>query len=120
MDETKKIVDAITEGIQEKKGHKIVIADLTEIEDSVFDYFVICEAESATQVQAIADSVEDTVREKTKVKPAAVAGFDYAEWVAMDYGQVIVHVFQPQSRRFYDLEHLWADATLTEIPDEEI
>lgn len=118
MNETKQLVDTIKESIQEKKGKRIVIADLTGIAEAMFDYFVICEGESPTQVSAIVRSVDEGVKKAEHIDPASVAGLQNAQWVAMDYADVVVHVFQPDARRFYNLEHLWADAQLTEIPDE--
>ncbi|MBO4593813.1 MAG: ribosome silencing factor [Bacteroidaceae bacterium] len=115
---TKKLLTAITEGIQEKKGHRIVIADFSNIKDSICKYFVICQANTATQVEAIAGSVSDTTREKLGEKAIGVTGLENAYWVAIDYGDIIVHVLQPQAREFYDLEHLWADAKLTEVPED--
>ena len=117
MNETKKLVEKITEGIQEKKGKNIVIADLTKIEDTICKYFVICQGNSPSQVSAIVDSVKEYVREKAQTRPSCVDGQRNAQWVAMDYSDVIVHVFLPEMRDFYNLEHLWADAKLTSIPD---
>ena len=117
MNETELLVSKITEGIQEKKGKDIVIADLTEIEDTICNYFVICEGNSPSQVAAIVDSISDYVRENTGNKPYGIDGLNNAEWVAMDYSDVIVHVFLPEVRDFYDLEHLWEDAKLTHLPD---
>ena len=117
MNETELLVTKITEGIQEKKGKGIVIADLTEIEDTICNYFVICEGNSPSQVAAIVDSISDYVRVETGVKPSGIDGLNNAEWVAMDYSDVIVHVFLPEVRDFYDLEHLWEDAKLTNLPD---
>ena len=117
MDETKNLVKKITEGIQEKKGKKIVIADLTNIEDTICKYFVICQGNSPSQVLAIVDSVKEYVRKETGNKVYGMDGVRNAQWVAMDYIDVIVHVFLPEVRIFYNLEHLWADAQLTHIPD---
>lgn len=117
MNETKKLVEKITEGIQEKKGKNIVVADLTAIEDTICKYFVICQGNSPSQVSAIVDSVKDYVRKETQSKPNCVDGLRNAQWVAMDYSDVVVHVFLPEVRDFYNLEHLWADAKLTTIPD---
>jgi ribosome-associated protein len=117
MNELKHLVDTITEGIQEKKGRNIVVADLTGIPDTICSYFVICQGGSPSQVSAIVDSVRDYVRQHAGVKPLAVDGLRNAQWVAMDYSDVLVHVFLPEERRFYDLEHLWEDARLTEIAD---
>ena len=117
MDETKDLVKKITEGIQEKKGRNIVIADLTNIEDTICKYFVICQGNSPSQVTAIVDSVKEFAHKGANSKPYAVDGLRNAEWVAMDYADVLVHVFLPETRAFYNLEHLWADAKLTQIPD---
>jgi len=113
----KELVKTITEAIQEKKGSNIVIADLKKIEGTICQYFIICTGNSPTQVEAIAESVGDTVRERLKEKPAHVVGLENAMWVAMDYTDVLVHIFLPDVREYYDLEHLWEDATLTNIPD---
>lgn len=117
MDAIKKLVENITEGIQEKKGKGIVIADMTGVEGAICRYFVICEGNSPTQVEAIADAVEETARVKSGEKPVKVVGLIRALWVAMDYTDVIVHIFVPEMRQFYNLEALWEDAPLTQIPD---
>ncbi len=117
MNETKVLIEKITEGIQEKKGKNIVIADLTRIGDTICKYFVICQGNSPSQVGAIVDSIREIARKGTGNRPTAIDGERNAEWVAMDYSDVLVHVFLPEVRRFYDIEHLWADAKLTTIPD---
>ena len=117
MSDTKILIKKIQEGIQEKKGKNIVIADLTKIEDTICNYFIICQGNSPTQVASIADSVKDYVREQIAEKPIAVSGIENSEWIAMDYCEAIVHIFLPYTREFYNLEHLWADAKLTNIPD---
>lgn len=117
MDETKNLVKTISEGIQEKKGSNIVVADLTDIEGTICHYFVICQGNSPSQVEAITESIGDMVRKNAGEKPSHVEGLNNAQWVAMDYSNVLVHVFLPEVREFYDLEHLWEDAKLTRIPD---
>ena len=117
MNETKELVKRIVEGIQEKKGKDIVVADLTDTDNTVCKYFVICEGNTPTQVAAITDSVSDYVRIHAGEKPIHVEGARVARWVAMDYSDVLVHVFVPEERDFYNLENLWADAQLTEIPN---
>jgi len=117
MDETKELVQKIVEGIQEKKGYKIIVADLTKIGDTICKYFVICQGNSPSHVSAITDEIREYVKEKTGIKPLATDGLINAEWVAMDYCDVIVHIFLPDVREYYNLEHLWADAKLTMIPD---
>lgn len=117
MNDTKRLLQHIIEGIQEKKGKSIVTVDLTEITDTICNYFVICQGNSPTQIQAIVESIREYVRINSGQKPICVDGLRNAEWVAMDYANIMVHVFLPESREFYDLEHLWADAKLNEIPD---
>lgn len=116
-DTTQHLVNTIIEGIQEKKGKGIVTADLTKIITAPCACFVICQGGSPQQVDAIADSVEEFARKKANEKPAAIAGRENAEWIAMDYGTVMVHIFVPKAREHYDLENLWDDAQITEIPD---
>ena len=111
------LVETIKEAIQDKKGSNIIVADLTKIEGTICQYFMICTGNSPTQVEAIAESIGDVVREKLGEKPAYVVGLENAQWVAMDYTDVLVHVFLPDVREYYDLEHLWEDAPLTRIPD---
>lgn len=113
----KQLVDAIVKGIQEKKGHAIRIADLTDIDDTICQYLVICEGNSPSQVAAIVDSVEDFAREEVGEKPVHVHGLNNALWAAMDYMDVMVHVFVPEAREFYDIDHLWEDADVVDIPD---
>lgn len=117
MYETKQLVQTIIKGIQEKKGEKIIIADLTNIEDTICNYFIICQGNSPSQIAAIVDSVAEFARKEANTKPCSVDGLRNAQWVAMDYADVVVHVFLPEVRNFYNLEHLWADAQLTQIPD---
>jgi ribosome-associated protein len=117
MNETKALIEAIEKGIQDKKGKKIVVVDLSGINETICNFFVICEGDSTLQVNAIVTSIKDTASKDTGIRPLAVDGEQNAEWVAMDYSDVLVHVFLPDRREFYDLEHLWADARLTAIPD---
>lgn len=117
MKETPELVKSIIEGIQEKKGRSIVVADLTKIVTAPCEYFVICTCGSPQQVDAVTDSVEEFSAKRTSEKPSAIAGRDNSVWVAMDYGTVMVHVFVPEMREYYDLEHLWDDAALQHLPD---
>ncbi|MEG1563675.1 MAG: ribosome silencing factor [Bacteroides sp.] len=117
MNDTKILIEKITEGIQDKKGKNIVIADLTHIDETICKYFIICQGNSPSQVGAIVDSIKERAREDANSRPSAVDGQRNAEWVAMDYADVLVHIFLPETRSFYNLEHLWADAQLTSIPD---
>lgn len=113
--ENEQIVKKIVEGIQERKGKGIVVVDMLRLKESPCTYFVICEGDSSVHVNAVATSILDYVNEQISVKPFATDGFENSEWIAMDYGQIIVHVFQRETRQFYDLEHLWADADLRSI-----
>lgn len=117
MDQTSQLLESITKGIQEKKGSRIVIADLQGIDGAICHYFVICQGNSPSQVEAITESVGDFARKDCQEKPSAVAGLENAQWVAMDYGDIMVHIFLPDFRDYYDLEHLWEDAELKEIAD---
>ena len=117
MNETELLLQSIIEGIQEKKGKDIVVADLKGIDGAICQYFVICQGNSPTQVDAITESVYDMVYEKTKDRPTTVNGLRNAQWVGMDYGSILVHIFLPELRNFYNLEHLWADSKLTQIPN---
>jgi len=117
MEDTKALVETIIKGIEEKKGSNIVVADLAGIEGTICHYFIICQGNSPTQVEAITESIGDFARNEQGEKPAHVVGLENAQWVAMDYGDVLVHIFLPDVREYYDLEHLWDDAKLTRIPD---
>ncbi|MEQ9262534.1 MAG: ribosome silencing factor [Owenweeksia sp.] len=107
------IVDSIVEGMEGVKGQNITIFNLSDIENSVCDFFVICDGNSNTQVNAISDSIEKVVREKLNDKPWHVEGRDNSEWVLLDYVNVVAHVFQKDIREFYDLDSLWSDAEVT-------
>lgn len=111
------LLEKIIEGIQEKKGKEIVVVNLTKLPEAPCSYFVICEGDSNTQVNAIATSIKNTTGKNLNVKPIATDGFENCQWIAMDYGYIIVHVFQRPFREFYDLEHLWEDADLKFIPN---
>ncbi len=109
------LVLQIIEGMGDVKAKNITVMDLREIENAVSDYFIIAEGTSNTQVNAIVNAAEKRVREQLKDKPWHVEGSANAEWVLMDYVNVVVHVFQSEVRAFYDLESLWGDAAITKI-----
>jgi ribosome-associated protein len=109
------LITTIISGIEEVKGKDIVILDLREIENTVCDYFLVCEGTSNTQVNAIVNSIQKVVSKTLKDKPWHTEGTDNAEWVLMDYVNVVVHVFQKHIREHYDIESLWGDAKITEI-----
>ena len=118
---TKKIVNQdlliteIIKGIEKVKGDNISIIDLREIENTVCDYFILCDGNSNTQVSAIAASIQKTVSKSLKDKPWHVEGEANAEWILLDYVNVAVHVFQKHVRTFYNLEELWGDGKITNI-----
>ena len=109
------LIAHIIEGIEEVKGNDITILDLREIENTVTSYFIICNGSSNTQVNAIVNSVQRTVSKKIQENPWHTEGSDQAEWVLIDYVNVVVHVFQKHIREYYDLESLWGDAKTTTI-----
>ncbi len=109
------LIALILQGIEDVKGHDILLLDLREIENTVCDYFIICNGTSNTQVNAIVGSIQKTVSKAIHDKPWHVEGQENAEWVLMDYVNVVVHVFQKHIRDFYDIEGLWGDAKFTEI-----
>ena len=102
-------------GIEDIKGQNISILDLRSIENSVCDYFVICDGNSNTQVNAIVNSIQKKVSKSAHEKPYQIEGEDNAEWVLMDYINIVVHVFQKHKREYYAIENLWGDAKITEI-----
>ena len=113
------LIQTIIEGIQEKKGRKITTVDLSQIESASARYFIICQGNTSTQVEAIADSVREYTREQIGIKPFAYEGYRNAQWIIIDYGNIFVHIFSPEARNFYRLEQLWNDAKVTEIADVE-
>ena len=115
---TEKTKDAILEGIQKIKGKNITIIDLNTIQHSECGYFIICQGNSNTQVDSIAHSVEETVKEITGEYTWHSEGYKNSIWVLLDYGEIVVHVFQKEAREFYNLEGLWADAEVTTIDSE--
>lgn len=104
------IVATVVEAMDSVKGKEIVTLDLRETGTAVTDYFVICHANSKTQVDALADKIIDEVRDKNGVKPYHIEGRDNTEWILIDFVDVVVHVFLQSMRQFYQLEELWADA----------
>lgn len=116
-DSAEALIDPIIKGIEEKKGKNIQIFDLRQTGNAVCDFFVICNADSGTQVDAIAYSVEHEVKVATGESPWRSEGFENKEWILVDYVNVVVHVFQTPIRDFYKIERLWADANVRVIPE---
>ncbi len=117
-DETDLLLSSVVKGIFEKKGQNVLKIDLRKLENRISDYFVICQAQSTTQVSSIADSIDDIVRKEANDKPSHIEGLDNCFWVLLDYGSVVVHVFLEEYRSFYSLESLWADAKIESLVDE--
>lgn len=114
---TDKLIDTIIEGLQDSKAHDIQVIDMRELEEAAFQYFVVCEGSSSTHVYGIANNLIDHVMEKAGEHKQGAVGLQNRQWVAIDYGYVLVHIFQPETREFYRLESLWEDAHITKIPD---
>ena len=117
MTETEKLVQACIAGIQEKKGRKIRGVNLEGIDDTITKYLVIGEGNSPSQVSALTESVREFARKQANARPSAVDGTRNNLWVALDYIDVVVHLFVPDAREFYDVDNLWEDAEITDIPD---
>jgi ribosome-associated protein len=109
------LIESIIRGILEKKGHEIVCIDLSQVENAICHFFVICHGESNTQVNAIAESVEKETAKNLNIRPFTVEGAGNAEWVLLDYGYAVVHIFQKPFRGRYKLEELWGDGKVTYI-----
>ncbi|MEI6123758.1 MAG: ribosome silencing factor [Bacteroidota bacterium] len=118
LKEIPEITDVIVKGMIEKKGKDILAIDFSSIQNTLFKGFVICHGNSRAQVEAIADSVEKEVSKETGQKPSHREGFVNAEWVLLDYFDTIVHIFQEESRGFYQIEKLWADAKIRRFDSE--
>ena len=113
------LINTIIDSIQDTKGEDIRILDLTNIENAAADYFIICSANSNTQVNAIAGNIERRVRNELKERPWHTEGEENALWVLVDYISVVVHVFQKNIREYYDIEDLWSDAKVTVIESQD-
>ncbi len=112
------LLDTIIQGIFEKKGKEVINIDLTRLNYSICDNFVVCHGDSGTQVNAIADSVEEKVKKELNVRAGHVEGKGNAQWVLIDFINVIVHIFKKEYREYYKLEELWGDAEIIKIEDE--
>lgn len=108
------LVDVATKGLQDLKGEKIISIDLRETENAVCDFFIICSGTSNTHVNALSKAVQEEVRKTLNDKPWHSEGFGNAEWILLDYVNVVIHIFQEETRDFYNVEGLWADAKFKE------
>jgi ribosome-associated protein len=111
--------EIIIESIREKKGRKIINIDLTELNNSICEYFIISHGESDTQVRAIAQNIEGKVKKHLKQNTFHTEGYQNAQWILLDFNTVVVHIFQEKTRNYYKLEELWADGKITIYPEEE-
>jgi ribosome-associated protein len=118
-DDSVELLKTILEGINQKKGQHIISMDFAGIHNAICRFFVICNGTSRTQVEAIADSVDEEVKKTLGMDPWHREGYENAEWILLDYIDVVVHVFQEKTRRFYRLEELWADAKVISHAAEE-
>jgi ribosome-associated protein len=114
---TELLLKSVVKGVVEKKGQDVLKLDLRKLENRITDYFIICHGSSNTHVNAISDSISDTVRKDLSRKPLHFEGLDNCFWVLLDYGDVVVHVFLEEYRNFYSLESLWADAGIEAMDD---
>lgn len=105
----------IIEGIRDKKGKKIIQLDMRNIGEAPADFFIICEGDSNTHIKAITDSIYKKVKDDLSATPTHTEGSGNSRWILMDYFNTVVHVFYPETREFYELEHLWSDAEVTEF-----
>lgn len=109
------LADSVVFGMQEKKAQNITIIDLRKLKEAVADYFIICSANSDTQVDSIHDSIDEFVFKNEKLHPWRTEGEKQKEWIIVDYGDVVAHVFRKDKRPFYNLEELWGDGIITKI-----
>lgn len=114
-----KNTEIIISAIQDKKGHDIAVLDLKNVDGAPTGQFIICSGKSTTQVSSIADNVREELQKQTGEKPINYDGYRNSQWIVIDYGDTMVHVFLPDTRHFYRLEDLWSDADTIRIPDED-
>lgn len=117
LTKSSKILKVIINAIQDRKGESIVSLDMRKIPEAVADFFIICEAGANTQVKAIADAIEDQVRQACEELPYRHEGYQALQWVLIDYVNVVVHIFQKETRKFYRLEEMWSDGVMVEHED---
>ncbi len=115
------LLKTIVEGLQNSKAHDIQVIDMSRLEEAAFDYFVVCDGSSSTQISGIAGTLVKHVLEHLGKRDYGTVGMENRQWVAIDYGYIVVHIFQPEVRSFYRLESFWEDAKISKIkdPDEE-
>lgn len=116
-DDNKDMESLIISAIQDKKGKAITVIDLSETDGASTGKFIICQGKSTSQVAAIADNIREELQKTKKIKPFNYDGYKNCQWIVIDYGDIMTHVFLPEIREFYNLEDLWSDAPATEVPD---
>ena len=117
MSEAEKIVDKVIDTLDYYKGIDIIKIDLRRIENCFCSFFVVCHGSSSTQVASLSDNVYETINNELGEKPIHVEGERQAQWVVMDYGNVVVHIFQKEQRDYYQLEEFWMDAEITKVEE---
>lgn len=117
MQDKIELTPSIIEAIQDNKGSRINVIDLSAIEGASASTFIICQGKSTTQVSAIADNIREQIHKKAGIKPYNYDGYRNSQWIVIDYGDTLVHVFLPDTREFYRLDELWGDAPSELIPD---
>lgn len=117
IEKQQQLRDAVILAIQDRKGKSITDIDLGEIESAPAREFIVCQGNSTSQVSAIADNIRENVQKTTGQKPYNYDGYSNSQWIVIDYGSLFVHVFLPDTRTYYNIEDLWNDAKITEIPD---
>lgn len=117
IEKQEQLRNAVILAIQDRKGKSITDIDLGEIESAPAREFIVCQGNSTSQVSAIADSIRENVQKTTGQKPYNYDGYRNSQWIVIDYGSLFVHVFLPDTRSYYNIEDLWNDAKITEIPD---
>ena len=118
MGNHEQLLKLIIEGLLEKKGKEVVNIDLGSLIYASCDNFIICHGDSVTQVRALADSVEEKLEDKLKLRVAHREGMENARWILLDYGSAVVHIFLKEAREYYKLEDLWGDAEITMIQED--
>ncbi len=114
LKEEQSLGDVIIDAIQDIKGKNLVKLDLRALDGASTDYFIICEGDSTTQIKAIANNIHKRIKQEFGLGPTSREGIEHANWVLLDYFDVVVHIFYPETRRYYELEELWGDAKFTE------
>lgn len=117
LEKPKEFIEKIVLSIHEKKGKNVVSIDMQKVGNAIADYFIICHADNDKQVNAIAHNIIDNIKEENKISPWHKEGFENANWILLDYANVIVHVFLKDQREFYNLEDLWADGDFMQYDD---